>query len=349
MKKRTSVVMLASAVVAVAVAVVLTRKAPSVESVSVELNHSPAAGAPGRIAPERQAGSEMNGSGGGQGARPESIEAEIAEDVEEIMARLSLAALSEVNKNATLAYWRGLTFIPTSTEHFDESAVLAAIEEMPVEVETDQIDSDDIKQMRSKAFAFIKAYSLRSFDDYVALKGGRSAFAPLESSEYNKAKVDALAAMVQQNASVGEDAFSTVFGAFEEFWNVVYRDTPYMDAVSFDVSFIAFREANEGDFKAEKWTLDSPSNALTEYADTIDRMDGAVLYRAAENAVEPQEIFEKNGTLIYCDVLLTTALGDKQPFPAILRFYKDPDTDKWYSAYVAPFYGEDEDFRPLMP
>jgi len=324
----------------------------SVEDARVAPKIYGAVGAPGRVAPLEQSVGAPAGGDAGNDADPDSggdAEPEIdlgLADMGEVELRVKSG---EEMKNATLEYWRNLEFLPTSPTLFDEDAITKAIAEMPVEVETDAIDPDDLDKMRSRVLAFIKAYSLKSFDDYVTLKGGREAFAAAQGSEYNAKRIAGIAAMLSQGGKYEEGAFDTVLGAFEEYWNVLYAESPYMDAVSFDVSFVAFKEADKDTFHPEKWTVDCSTNALTEYADTIGRMDRAVLYRAAENAIEPGELFDRHGTLTYCDVLVTTAQGEKQPFPVILRFYKDPDTGVWYNAFVAPFYGEGEDFRPLMP
>ena len=61
-------------------------------------------------------------------------------------------------------------------------------------------------------------------------------------------------------------------------------------------------------------------------------------HRALENKTTPEDVMARNGRIRYFDFLVNTGQEGKLSFPIMFRYYHDPESQKWLSAFYAPFY-----------
>ena len=123
-------------------------------------------------------------------------------------------------------------------------------------------------------------------------------------------------------------------------WDAGYSQKPYMDKVSFDLSYIGFYKQTEDEFDERKWEPANKyiPNALQDEAIKRGAISHGWLYRRFENKISPITVMRRDKNIKYMDFLITTGYKKEISFPIMVRYYYDPGTSKWLLAFVAQFY-----------
>ncbi len=264
--------------------------------------------------------------------------------VEELLPDLKLPALEDL---PSLEKWASLNYITTAPGELNIEELDNRIKRIPVEIHTENTTEQDIAFARDAIKGIVQCYSDNEFTDWLVLRGGEESLATIDESEYVKRKYHDFWQRLKTALPDAPEPTS-MLEVYSLMWNTVYSTWPYMDRVSFDLSFIAVYEQDQSEYEAEKWAPDSRiPNALQEEAVKRGSLRRGYMYRGWENKVPPNVVIQRDKKIKFIDVLITTGREKKTPYPIMFRYYYEPQSQKWLTAFAAEFYQEREEGTPF--
>jgi len=256
----------------------------------------------------------------------------------------------QIDELPALQKWASLSYMKTMPNELDLTELDDKIKNIPIHIHTEDVTSENIEFARSLVKDLVLCYSGKSFSKYLEIRSGAEALCTEKDSVYAKKKYQELLQSIETNFPPGTKKPGNLLEAASIVWEFIYSQKPYMDKVSFDLSFIAFYTQNEDEFQEDKWQPEVKGfpNALQEEAVKLGSLTSGNRHRMFENKTSPVSVFHRDKKIKFFDVLISTGRDEIAPFPIMFRYYYDPTSNKWLRAFFAEFYNKPKAFRPLL-